>query len=393
MKEKDAAISISYKGMNEMKVILHQLPSNEQTEILSFPRDQGEFPLLHYFKTDTSFIVWHSLREERGQSSAFLLFTEFSIQGEQLSNWQIDLKKPLDLVKVIRCSLVGKQVILLVKEFNRSPVEKRAGRVNYKYSILKSDFGFDQYERFEVSPQKYYSNTPLVRFDGRYCLAISICGKKSVEKQKLLHSTLIDLEGNSVKNSIFELSELNIPKNRFTYRRFSKSHIGLQTTGFINHSEQWTVILESRNIQYLGMDGNRPILSYQFGPVLVLNWQKNLDSITTSVLNKNQFSFDDDAVAISGKFVRDRENLFYFFNDNSSSFLGIPITKRIEHQTHYRIAEFQNDKKPHISEMEISLPRKRLPLWNLAITEDNTLILPVQDKQSISLLIVNWTRL
>jgi len=389
----NGAISSSFKGLNQMTIALHDLDSDFEIILLNFERDRGEFPFLHFFHTDSSVVSWYKKKETRDQDAAKLLFSEFDLNGEQIAYWEIDLGQESNLIDILNCTLVDSDLMILVKQYRISPVDKRAGKVNYQYTLIKSKIRESKSDFISLSPTKWFANTPLVRFDGRYCLSISICGKRSVSKQKWLYSTLIDLDSGSVQKDIFPLADFKIPKNKFTYGRFSKSYKGFQTIGFINQKDKWKIVLESRNLQYLGMDGNRPILSYQYGPVVVLNWNKKSDSLQSVVLDKIQFSFDDEAKALSGKYVEENGDLLYFYNDNTSRFLGIPVVKRIEYNTRYKMTNLNRPvSKRAETTIELDIERRSLPLWKMSIVEDQSLIVPIQGKESLALVRVSWSK-
>ncbi len=370
-------------GINDREVWLKHDQASEPVKLLHLVKIRGEFPALRIEQVSRGILLWYSPIQLTDEANATLELIEYSAGGDQLLNWEISLNKPEKLLRKLRLDVHEGKVFLTTKEFDMSPVEKRAFKANYSYVMYSFPFGSDSVTTQLLHPEGLFPLMPLIKIDKNQLLSFCFAGKKNNRKQQFLCETTINTLTSERTEKKHELSELELPRNALTYRWMSRSFYGLRAMNVQSSDSSWTLTAEFRDYRVVGNSASGPVISYIFGPIALIH--KDPSGLKLSVIEKYQHSANDNGTHLSYFAYKTDSSRVFVQTTSHRYFLGLPWLRSIYKRSNIQISEVSND---DMTVKITELPRfeqKIAPHWRDAFVWDQEIVVPVSGKKLIGL--------
>ena len=370
-------------GINKREIWLKQDHSDEPVKLLQFSKIRGEFPKLRFELLRKGILAWYSPIQLSEEANSKVQFVEFSASGIQNFNWDITLNKPDKLIRMLRLDVHKNTILLTTKEFEISPVEKRAFKANYGYVLYSFPYASNEVNTYLLHPEGVFPLLPLINIEKNQLTAYCFAGKKNDRKQRYLCETKINTNTTERTSKMYDLQTLGLPRNQLTYRWLSQSFYGLRVLDVSNTDSSWTLTAEFRDYRIIGNSASGPVISYVFGPVALI--RKDPSGLNLSVIEKYQQSANDHATHLSYYECKTDSSRVFVHTKGHRYFLGRPWLRSISKRANIQITEVSND---DLSIEVIELPRleqKIAPHWRDAFRIDQEIVVPVSGKKYIGL--------
>jgi len=370
-------------GINNKEIWLKHDHSDEPVKLLNFNKVRGKFPGVRFELVSDGILVWYSPIQISDQANSSVHLVEYSARGSQMFNWEISLDKPDKLVRKLRLDIHDGMVFLTVKQFEASPVEKRAFKANYSYVLYSFPYGSDDVTTHLLHPEGLFPLMPLVKIEDDHLRSFCFAGKKNNRKQHFLCETKINMRTSERITEKYDLRKLGLPRNALTYRWISRSFYGLRAMSARTSDSSWTLTAEFRDYRIVGNSASGPVISYVFGPIAVI--RKDPSGMRASVIEKYQHSTNDNATHLSYFSFRTDSSHVFVHTKSHHYFLGRPWLKSIYKRANIQVIEMDDqDLSLQVSELP-RLDQKVAPHWRDAFMRNQEIVVPVSGKKLIGL--------
>jgi len=370
-------------GINDREIWLKHDHASEPVKLLHLVKIRGEFPTLRIELVSRGILLWYSPIQLTDEENSTLQLVEYSAGGNQLFNWEIALNKPDKLLRKLRLDVHDGNVFLTTKEFEISPVEKRAFKANYRYVLYLFPYGSDSVTTHLLHPEGLFPLMPLIKIENDELLSFCFAGKKNNRKQHFLCETRINTLTSDRTVEKYDLREMELPRNSLTYRWMSRSFFGLRAIGVESSDSSWTLTAEFRDYRVVGNSASGPVISYLFGPIALI--RRDPSGLKLSLIEKYQHSANDNGTHLSYFAYRTDSSRVFVHTRSHRYFLGHPRLRSIYKQPNIQVSEVSNDDLTVRVTKLPTIEQKIAPHWRDTFVKDQEIVVPVSGKKLIGL--------